>query len=89
MFPNNYKPKRRLDLACEELDGEVVIYDQSQNKIHALNTTAAWIWRQCDAEHSLMDIINTMVKVFEVNPQQAEQDVRRTIAELSQLSLLE
>jgi hypothetical protein len=44
---------RRSGLIIQEVDGEVLIYDEESNKAHCLNQTAAKVWRYCDGETTL------------------------------------
>jgi hypothetical protein len=46
---------RRSGLIIQEVDGEVLIYDQETNKAHCLNQTAAKVWNYCDGETALAD----------------------------------
>jgi hypothetical protein len=46
---------RRTGLIIQEVDGEVLIYDQNTNKAHCLNQTAAKVWKYCDGETSLAE----------------------------------
>ncbi len=44
---------RRTGLIIQEVDGEILIYNQTTNKAHCLNQTAAKVWKYCDGETSL------------------------------------
>ena len=46
---------RRTGLIIQEVDGEILIYDQNTNKAHCLNQTAAKIWKYCDGETTLAE----------------------------------
>jgi DNA-binding transcriptional regulator YhcF (GntR family) len=46
-------PLARTDeLIVEEIDAEVLIYDQRTNEAHCLTPAAARVWRACDGESS-------------------------------------
>ncbi len=40
------------EFLVEELDGEVLVYDQSSHRAHCLTPTAAKLWRMCDGKTS-------------------------------------
>lgn len=39
---------RREGLLIEEVDDELIIYDQQRHRAHLLNPTAALVWKHCD-----------------------------------------
>ena len=46
---------RRSGLIIQEVDSEILIYDQNTDKAHCLNQTAANVWKYCDGETTLAD----------------------------------
>jgi hypothetical protein len=46
---------RRTGLIIQEVDGEILIYDQNTNKAYCLNQTAAKVWKYCDGETTLAE----------------------------------
>ena len=46
---------RRSGLIIQEVDSEILIYDQETNKAHCLNQTAAKVWNYCDGETTVAD----------------------------------
>jgi hypothetical protein len=52
------RPRARSNkLICEEIDGELVIYDQLTDRITQLNHSAAVVWRACDGNRSLAELL--------------------------------
>ncbi|MGH9932564.1 MAG: PqqD family protein [Pyrinomonadaceae bacterium] len=51
---------RRSGLIIQEVDSEILIYDQDTNKAHCLNQTAAKVWKYCDGETSLADACSAL-----------------------------
>jgi hypothetical protein len=47
---------RKNDLVVQEHDGEILIYDLTDNRALCLNETSARIWRACDGTNSVEDI---------------------------------
>jgi Coenzyme PQQ synthesis protein D (PqqD) len=47
---------RRSKLITAELEGELLVYDQSSNKAHCLNESAAFVWARCDGQTSVASI---------------------------------
>ena len=63
---------RKQNLITKEVAGELVIYDQASDRVHCLNSTAAFVWTHCDGETSLA----TMAGMLEAEIKSpVEQDV--------------
>jgi len=56
---------RRSGLIIQEIDSEILIYDQESNKAHCLNHTAAKVWKYCDGETTLADACNALSQDLE------------------------
>ncbi len=56
---------RKSGLIIQEVDGEVLIYDQVSNKAHCLNQTAAKVWKYCDGETTLADACSALSRDLE------------------------
>ena len=48
---------RREGLVVQELSDEVLVYDLDRHKAHCLNQAAAMIWKQCDGQKSVKEIV--------------------------------
>lgn len=56
---------RRSGLIIQEVDSEILIYDQDTNKAHCLNQTAAKVWKYCDGETTLTDACSALSRDLE------------------------
>ena len=56
---------RKSGLIIQELDSEILIYDQDTNKAHCLNQTAAKVWKYCDGETTLADACDALSRDLE------------------------
>jgi hypothetical protein len=56
---------RRSGLIIQEVDSEILIYDQDTNKAHCLNQTAAKVWKYCDGETTLADACSALSRDLE------------------------
>ncbi len=57
---NSQKPvARHSGLVVQEMPGEVLVYDTDSNKAHCLNETAALVWRSCDGNNTVEDIVRS------------------------------
>lgn len=53
---------RKAKLVVQEMPDEVLVYDLETNKAHCLNQTAAFVWKQCDGENTVADIVKQFEK---------------------------
>ena len=56
MKSKKYPVSRKDNLVVQEADGEVLIYDLTENKAFCLNETSALIWQLCDGKKSLTEM---------------------------------
>jgi hypothetical protein len=84
--PNN-PMARQNGLVVQEMPDEVLVYDLDTNKAHCLNGSAALVWKSCDGNNSVADI----VKQFESNGngKVTEDFVWLAIDQLNENGLLE
>ena len=82
------RPKRRSDLLVRSVEGDVVVLDRRDEKIHQLNATAAFIWECCDGRHSVVDIAQRLATQFKVDLGVVKGDVAGAVLKLRDLGLL-
>jgi len=56
MLDADLKPIARDDVQYSPLDDGAVIYDTGHERVHVLNSTAAYIWNLCDGSSTIKDI---------------------------------
>jgi hypothetical protein len=78
---------RKNDLVVQETSDEVLVYDLKTSKAHCLNGSAALVWKSCNGNNSVADI----VREFESNGMGAvsEDFVWLAIDQLNENNLLE
>jgi len=71
------------------LHGELMLFDGAAAKFFVLNRTMSFLWRYCDGEHSLADVLKMLTQEFaDVEPAAAESDLRKALQELISLGLV-
>lgn len=81
------KPRAKNGLLSEALDDELILYDQTRDRGHCLNRTAALVWRLADGERSIADIAGILRT--ELDPAADENLVWHTLDHLSGVELLD
>lgn len=82
-------PVRRDDLVLEELDGAAILYDPRYGAMHRFNAVTLFVWDLCDGSHTMTNIVQRLMQMCEVHPDEALDSVHRVIAELRTLDLLQ
>ncbi len=80
-------PRQSPTTHTEQLGDEASVYDWARAQVHALNPTAACVWRQCDGATS-RDAIAAVLRA-EMGIPEAEAVVDLTLAHLARVHLLE
>jgi hypothetical protein len=81
-------PRPRPDVSSRIVDGEVVVLDHENEKIHQLNATASFVWSRLDGTLGLSGIAKELTEHFEVTEQRALADVKRIVQEFEDLQLV-
>lgn len=88
MTAPNYLPRaRKQQLITKEVGGELIVYDRESDRVHCLNSTAAFVWTHCDGQTS----VATMAKLLEEETKvPVEQDlVLYALEQLNKSELLD
>ena len=80
-------PRQSPTTHTEQLGDEASVYDWARAQVHALNPTAARVWRQCDGATS-PDAIAAALRA-ETGIPEADAVVDLTLAQLARVHLLE
>jgi Coenzyme PQQ synthesis protein D (PqqD) len=80
-------PRARQDgLVVRELEGETLVYDTRTNEAHCLNAAAAAVWRRCDGETAVSELVGALGDAGAP----ADRDVvRHALDQLAELGLLD
>ena len=81
--------RRREGLCCYELNSEAIVYDTVSNTLFRLNATSYFIWRTWEETAGIDAVTQRLTEVFDVSPETARSDVRKAVAEMLEIGLLE
>ena len=82
------RPSATDTFTSRDLEEEFLFYDSSGDQVHVLNGTAREIFLLFDGKRSPEEIAESMVKQFEVEPEQALTDVNEILDRLIELGLV-
>jgi hypothetical protein len=63
--------RARSDLASAEIDDEIVLYDDAEQRLHRLNSSAATLWRCLDGGATLEQIAADVAEVYGIAKEDA------------------
>ena len=79
-------PRQSSTTHTELLGDETAVYDWAQGQVHALNPTAAAVWRRCDGATSADEIAAAVQRELGIPESDAVVDL--TLTEFAGLHLL-
>lgn len=89
MTRENDRPRKRDGIICEALGDEMLVFDERIGGVHALNHTAAWIFRQIDGQNDFDAIARRFANTCEIDIEIAARDVRKILDDLIARALVQ
>jgi len=79
---------RHPNVASAELDGEVVLFDETTDALHLLNPTAAAVWLRIDGLATVRELAADLAAAFGADPEVVRRDLMALLRELDSDGLL-
>ena len=73
---------RAAHVASAKLDGEIVLFNEQSETLHLLDPLASLVWECLDGEATVAELVEDFSAVFQVDPERAQDDLRRLFASL-------
>lgn len=80
---------KRSDVVVQEVEGEFLLLDMKDNKLHQLNRSASMLWEAMDGSRSARELAAVLTEAFEIDEDQALRDVSGTLETLREAGLVE
>jgi len=80
--------KIQKGLIIQKIDKETVIFDAEESVLYTLNETAAEIFKMIKKGLKEEEIVERMVKKYEVKKERVEKDVKELVEELRKRKIL-
>jgi hypothetical protein len=61
-----FVPVRRAEVRSVDADGEAVLLDEANGRLHVLNATGSLVWACYDGHSSVREVVNDISDVLEV-----------------------
>lgn len=81
--------KRNPTILWRELDGEAVLLSPAAGCSYSLNQVGTMIWKLLDGAHTLEEIASAICDEYEVDYDQAAQDVQHILYDFQSNDLLQ
>ncbi|MGI5863245.1 MAG: PqqD family protein [Myxococcales bacterium] len=88
-FEPTWRPRRSVDVAWNEVAGEIVVVSASRGTVCGLSEGAGEIWRMCDGQTTVSQMAQRLYEQFDVEKQVVEDDLARFLQDLVEQALLE
>ena len=73
---------RNASVLWRELDGEAILLNPKQGYSYNLNLVGTLVWKLLDGQHTIEDLTMAVCEAYEVEPEQAGQDVKLLLDDL-------
>ncbi|MEA2700707.1 MAG: hypothetical protein QOI66_4978 [Myxococcales bacterium] len=88
----NGTPTKAADLVTRDIAGETVIVPVRRgavdiNNLYVLNATAAYLWSQIDGKRTSADLVELLLRNFQIDRATAEADVNEFLNSLRESAL--
>lgn len=80
--------QRNLTILWRELDGEAVLLDPNAGCSYNLNAVGTLVWRMLDGTRTTSEIASMICESYEVEHEQALQDVELLLADMQANNLV-
>ncbi len=80
--------RKRDGLHLREIDGETIVLDRENHRMHSLNVTAAFVFEEIDGRRTVKEIWENLAKCFEITMELAERDTKKLVEQLRELRLV-
>ncbi len=79
---------RRDDVVETDIDDDISLFDPTTREVFVLNGTASDVWRLCDGDHTLEEIVALLAAAYGTDAASIRDEVGRTVATFTERSLL-
>jgi hypothetical protein len=82
-------PRPALGYQVEIVEGEIILFHPAKTKILYGNLSSALIWRLCDGQRSVAEIVQLLSAAYPEVAQTMEADVKETLLTFAQHGAIE
>ena len=84
----NKKPAANAEFLFKELDDGCVLYEPANEKIHSLNSTAAYIWTMCNGNNTIEKIVESVNTDFKNSETDVSKQVIKIVEKFYKLNIV-
>jgi methyltransferase-like protein len=83
-----WKPRLNPDLKVRIVDGEAIVLDRDNQRVHQLNETATFIIQRCDGTRSIDQLVAALLDHYDVTADVARSNATETLSNMRVLRIL-
>lgn len=87
-MPEDARWRRDARLPYQEIQGEAVVVVPARRESHRLDQVATFLWTALAKERTAGELAAALCEEYEVEPAEAERDVRQFLASLEEKGLV-
>ena len=83
-----WRPQLNPDLKIQVVDGEAIVLDRNNQRVHQLNETATFIIQRCDGTKSIDQLVAALLDHYDVPADVARGNATETLSKMRVLGIL-
>lgn len=88
MNDDNWKPALNSGIRLQVLEGEAVLLDRANERVHQLDSVGTQMLQLCDGQRSVSEIVALLLERYEVDERQLRHDTSTFLKRLRSLNIL-
>lgn len=88
MTQTPWRPRLKSGLKLQVIDGEAIILDRGNERVHQLNEVGTFILERCDGTRTRDDLVTAVVAGYEVSEAEAAADTAGLLTRMKALDIL-
>lgn len=89
MARESWQPRLGTGLTLQVVEGETIVLDRANERVHQLNEVGTFILEHCDGTRTPEEIAAAVAERYDVAPTRAEIDARQLLDRMRTLEILE
>ena len=88
MNDDTWKPALDPGIKLQLLDGEAVLLDRANQRVHQLDAVGTRMLQLCNGQRSIAEIVELLLACYEVDEQRLQNDTSKFLTRLRTLNVL-
>lgn len=89
MSDESWRPRLAAGLKLQVIEGEAIVLDRENERVHQLNGVGTFILQRCDGSRTPAEVAAEVVERYEVSDARAREDVSELLGRMRTLAIVD